>query len=142
MWWRRRLFSDIEELEREINRALEEFLYERPMWDLRKRRLEPLSQVIEEKNNFIVTVDLPNVRREDISLNVTENTLEVDARMQSCVRFDRWGTTQRECEFESFRKLIKLPSRVIVEGTTAKFKHGVLVVKLPKKLERHKIEVE
>jgi HSP20 family protein len=142
MWRRRRLLDEIEALEREIDEALEAFFYERPMWDISASQLEPLAHLTETEDKITVSVDLPLVKKEDIKLNVTGDVLEVDAKMQRCIKFERWGTVQRNCEFKSFRKVLKLPSEVIPEEAKAKFKQGILTVELPKRVRRHKIEIE
>jgi len=67
--------------------------------------------------------------------------LEVDATMQRCVKFHRWGTIQRQCEFKSFYKAIKLPSGVNTDKMKAKFEKGILTIEVPKKTKQYKIEI-
>ncbi|MBS7644404.1 Hsp20/alpha crystallin family protein [Candidatus Bathyarchaeota archaeon] len=141
-WWRRKMFEQIEALEREIGEAFEEFFYERPMWDIKTGRIKPLTYVTEAEDKIVVTADLPFVRKENIKLNVSEDTLEIEAAMERCVRFERWGTVQRSCEFKSFHRIIKLPSEVVPEEAKAKFKCGILTIDLPKKVKGYKIEIE
>lgn len=141
MWRKRRFIRDFEALEREIDEALEELFAERPMWDTRGQ-LEPLAYVTETEDKVTVSVDLPGVRKEDIRLNVTKEALEIDATMARCMKFEHWGTVQRQCEFTSFHKVMKLPSEVVPEEAKARFKHGVLVVDLPKKARRFTIKIE
>jgi HSP20 family protein len=142
LWRRRRIIDEIEALEREIDRMFEEFLYGKPMWDPAVGCFEPLTHMEELEDKIIVTVDLPYVRREDIILDVTPDSLRIEARMERPIRYERWGTVQRRCEFKGFKKEVKLPSEVVPEASKAKFKHGYLIVELPKKATRHKIEVE
>lgn len=139
MWRRWRTF-----LERvdELFERLEEELF-RPSWDAETQCLEPLVDVEERDDCVVVTADLPYVeRKEDIRLDVTEDTLTIEATMVRGFRLERWGTIQRNVEFKGFRKLIKLPAPVDPEGARATFRRGMLTVTLPKKVRRYTIRVE
>jgi HSP20 family molecular chaperone IbpA len=81
----------------------------------------------------MVEVDLPLVRKKDIHLRLVEKGLEVEASLTKCVRFERWGTVQRSCEFRSFYRIVSLPSPVVAEGATTVFKKGILRVEFKKR---------
>lgn len=142
MWRRRRIIDEIEALEREIDRVFEEILYGKPMWDPTVGCFEPLTYVDELEDKIVVTVDLPYVKKEDITLDVMPDSLRIEAKMGHPVKYERWGTIQRRCEFKGFKKEIKLPSEIVPEASKAKFKNGYLVIELPKKITRHKIRIE
>jgi HSP20 family protein len=113
------------------------------MWNLQRKSLVPLSSVTETEDKVIVEIDLPLVRKRDIRIRLVEEGLEVEASLTRCVRFERWGTVQRTCEFKSFYKIVALPSPVISEGASARFKKGILSVELKKRKEvEHKIPIE
>lgn len=105
----------------------------REMWDLRRGSLAPLVSVLETEDLVIVEVDLPLVKKKDIHLRLVEGGLEVEASLTKCVRFERWGTVQRSCEFRSFYRIVSLPSPVVAEGVTAVFNRGILRVELKKR---------
>lgn len=113
------------------------------MWDLTRGSLEPLANVQETEDRVVVEVDLPLVRKKDIRLRLVEDGLEVEASLLRCVKFERWGTVQRSCEFRSFYKVVPLPSPVVAEGTRATFRRGILKVELKKRKEtEHRIPLE
>jgi len=136
------VFEQMEAIEREIDQALEELFYERSMWDIKTGRIKPLAYVTEAEDKIIVSADLPFVLKKDIKLNVGEDTLEIEAAMERCMKFERWGTVQRSCEFKTFHRVIKLPSKVFPEKAKAKFKSGILTIDLPKKTKGYKIKIE
>ena len=107
----------------------------REMWDLQRGSLAPLVSVSETEDRVIVEVDLPLVKKKDIHLRLVEGGLEVEASLTKCVRFERWGTVQRSCEFRSFYRIVSLPSPVVAEGVTAVFNRGILRVELKKRRE-------
>ena len=137
---RREVFDEFHALEREMELAFEEAF--RPMWDIKSKSLEPLAYLKETEDKVIITVDLPLVKKKDIKINLVDNVLEVDATMQRCIKFQRWGTIQRQCEFESFYKAIKLPSGVNTDQIKAKFEKGILIIEVPKKTKQYRIEIK
>lgn len=126
-----------------IDEIFEEFeALMRPSWDATEKCLVPLVNIEDRNNEIIVTIDLPCVeRKEDIDLNVTEDNLEIIARMKKSIKWERWGTSQRHLEFETFRKFIRLPEKVDPEGARATFKNGILKVSLPKIRKRYAIKI-
>ena len=129
---RRRTLTPFEEYEESF----------RTMWDALEGSLEPLAQVEEYEKMIRVTADLPLVRKQDIKIKVTDDILDIEAKLNRCVTFDRWGTVQRRCEFRLFHKTIHLPAPVTTVGAKATFKKGLLVVDLPKTVTEHEIRVE
>jgi HSP20 family protein len=105
------------------------------LWDLRRGSLAPLASVSETEDRVIVEVDLPLVQKEDIRLRLVEEGLEVEASLTRCVRYARWGTVQRSCEFRTFYKIVALPCPVVAERAAATFKKGILRVELHKRRE-------
>jgi HSP20 family protein len=125
----------------EIDSFFEEI--ERPSWNLERKCLEPLVYVRDEDDEVVVDVDLPCVRKkEDIEVISTEKMLEIKAKMERAVKFGRWGTVQKDVNFDAFHRIIRLPSEVIPEEVRAKFDRGLLEVRLPKKHRKTRIEIE
>lgn len=112
-----------------------------PSWHSRGC-LEPLIHITEGEEEILISADLPCVRKEDIELYCTENAVEIRAKMSRQVRFERWGTVQREITFNSFRRSIALPAEVIPEEAKASFKGGILEVRLPKKIKKTRIRID
>jgi HSP20 family protein len=112
------------------------------MWDLIDRSLEPLAEVIEDEKSVRVTVDLPFVNKKDIKIKLVGDMLEIDAGLQRCVTFNKWGTVQKHCEFRSFHKSIRLPTTVTTIGAKASFKKGILVIYLPKTEAEHDVPID
>jgi HSP20 family protein len=115
----------------------------REMWSLQRESLVPLTRVFETEDTVVVEVDLPLVRKKDIRLRLVEAGLEVEASLTRCVRFERWGTVQRSCEFRFFYKIVSLSYPVVAEGARADFKKGILKVELIKrKALEYRIPIE
>ncbi|MEM3383681.1 MAG: Hsp20/alpha crystallin family protein [Nitrososphaerales archaeon] len=126
-----------------IDEILEEFeALMSPSWDATEKCLVPLVNIEDRNNEIVVMVDLPFVeRKEDIDLSVTEDRLEIIARMKEGIKWERWGTCQKQLEFKTFRKSIRLPEKVDPEGAKATFRNGILKVLLPKVRKRYTIKI-
>jgi HSP20 family protein len=134
---RRSLWGWIEDLLAEVEGAIV-----RPSWNSADRCLEPLVEIENRENEIIVTVDLPCVdKKEDISLEVSEDTLEIKATLKKAIRWERWGMVQKNIEFTAFKKIVTLPEKVKPEEASAVFKRGVLRVRLPKARRKFTLKI-
>jgi HSP20 family protein len=134
-----------EEMHRRFDRMFEDVFkdFSRPLMDVEQCVLEPLADVRETTTDIIVTIDLPFVdKKEDISIELLERSLEITAKTRKPICFERLGTTQRKIHFNEFRKKVNLPTDVDSEGITATLKRRVLAINLPKKVQRTKIRVQ
>ena len=104
--------------------------------------LEPLYEVEEKEDEILVTFDLPRVRKENVEINTTEDTLEVIAKMSDAVCWERWGVVQKKITFQAFRKQIRLPASIEPENAHAAFKSGILRITLPKIRRKVVINIE
>lgn len=137
MWSSRRISEWIDDI---LSDMEEEF---RPLWRAAERCLEPLVDVSITEDDVIVTVDLPCVlKKEDISLNVSEDSLEIKAVMHRNIRWDRWGTIQKEIGFDSFKKIVRLPAKVNPTKAKAKFRGGILTVILPRVRKKFTVKIK
>lgn len=78
---------------------------------------EPPTDVIESAKEVAVTLEVPGIRKEDIDLRVTEETLEVNV----------------DTEKRKYHKEVRLPAPVKPETTKATYNNGVLDVAIDKK---------
>ncbi len=134
---RRGIWGWIEDLLAEVEGAMI-----RPSWSASDRCLEPLVEVENRENEIIITADLPCVeKKEDISLEVSEDLLEIKAMLKQAVKWEKWGVVQKNIEFTAFKKVVALPERVKPEEASAVFKRGVLRIKLPKARRKFSLKV-
>ena len=101
------------------------------MWGC-EGNLEPLYDVEDKGSEILVTFDLPRVKKEDVEINTTEDTVEVIAKMSNTVCWERWGGIQKRITFQAFKKQIRFPVHIEPEKATASFKNGILRINLPK----------
>ena len=78
---------------------------------------EPLTDIIEGDDDVAVTVELPGVEKNEIDLNITNDSLEIKV-----------DSPQRK-----YRKKLDLPCDVIPKTTKATYKNGILDVSIKRK---------
>lgn len=143
---RRSIFEVMNEYMEDFRTWAEEIIEsataERPSWDIRSCCLEPLCNVFITIDEAIVTADLPNTDPKNIKVEaVSEDSIEIRAKMKRTLRFDDFGITHRRGEFSSFRCQVHIPVLVDTEQMQIDFKRGVLEVRLPRK-KGYEIKIE
>lgn len=104
---------------------------ENSFFDLESKTLKPLFRLELDDEWVSVTFDLPGVRKEDVEVTCTENMISLEAEMSKPVSLRVSGNKNRPALFERYTKKIQLPVRVDPEKGTAKYRNGMIVVKLP-----------
>ncbi len=113
---------------------IESVVAERPSWDIGSCCLEPLCNVFITVDEAVVTADLPNTDPKSIKVEaVSEDSIEIRAKMKRRLRFDDFGITHRRGEFSSFRCQVHIPVPINTKQIKTSFKRGVLEVHLPRK---------
>ena len=104
----------------------------------------PLSGVKETDTEVIATFEIPGATKEDVELNVTEDSIEVKATQ----KHEKEEKGKESCGYasvsRSFYKKVTLGTEVKAEQANAECKNGILTVTIPKadaKPETRKIEV-
>ena len=102
--------------------------------------IEPLSEMYETENSYIITVDLPFIKSKDqIEIYVKENEIEIIAKAGQTITWSSFEGFGKRVEVATFRKKITLPSKINPDNV----KNGILIVELPKLIERRKkVEIE
>ena len=92
----------------------------------------PLWDVHEDKNKFTVHLELPGLKREDMSVQL-ENGELVIAGERKCAPFSEdTEVHQQERYHGKFNRSITLPADVQTEAIKATYQDGILTVTLPK----------
>jgi len=143
---RRSIFELMREYMEDLEAAAEEMaelaVAERPSWDVRSSCLEPLCNVFVTTDDVVVTADLPYTEPETVKVEaISEDRLEIGAKMRQKMRFDDFGITHRKGEFSSFRCQVRVPVPVNMKRMKVYFKRGILEIHLPRR-RGYEIKVE
>jgi len=88
--------------------------------------------VIDEGNQFRVKMDVPGVKKNEISLNVTDNSLEVSAEHKEASEEKKKNYLRKERSHMSYYRTLPLSEKVVSGKVKAKLTDGVLDITLPK----------
>ncbi len=136
------IFDEIRRLERRMEKLFEEFA-ERPIRiPFREGFKSPEADIIETDKEFRIVVDLPGVKKEDIKINATEDTVEISAERKREEKEEREGFLRREREFGKFYRRFTLPTKVNPNEAKARYNNGVLEIVLPKVEAKERAEIK
>jgi HSP20 family protein len=122
-------FNDVEDMP--AVRALQETV-NRMFNDPGVRPWTPAVDILETENELLLKMDVPEVRLEDIQINLENQTLTVKGERKFEQKSGR-GYHRIERSYGAFARSFTLPATVDTEQVRADYKAGVLTITLPKK---------
>jgi HSP20 family protein len=106
----------------------------------------PRIDVFERDKRLITRVDLPGMKKEDVSVEVTDGYLTLAGERKHEKEEKAEDFYRREREYGSFSRTVPLPEGVKLEDVKATFADGVLEVSVPiaaaPELKPRKVEIE
>lgn len=103
-----------------------------PTRSYQERQFDPSCDIAESEDHFLLSVDLPGMKKEDIKIELNENVLTVSGERKR-EHSDTHGKYQRfEKTYGSFQRRFSLPSTVESGKVEARYEDGVLELCLPK----------
>lgn len=98
-----------------------------------KKFITPLTDIFEQPENFKLTLQVPGVERENLSIKIENNILTVKGFAQESNE-NKNVILRESCAQNYFRKFT-LSNSVDVENIGAELKNGILTLTLPKREE-------
>jgi len=88
--------------------------------------------VIDEGNQFRVKMDVPGIKKNEVKLNVTDNSLEVSAEHKEESEEKKKNYLRKERSQVSYYRSLPLSEKIISGKVMAKLADGVLDITMPK----------
>jgi HSP20 family protein len=95
----------------------------------------PAANIIEDEASFKIELAIPGFKKEDLKIEVRENTLKVWAEKEENKEEKTETYLRKEFGFETFSRSFRLPKTVETDAIAANYDHGVLTLSIPKKEE-------
>jgi HSP20 family protein len=142
-------FQEMERRFQEMERRFDDFIRRPfsllPSWmpGLRMREMEEVSpsmDIFTEGDDVVVKAELPGMKKEDIDVNLTEDTITISGEKEKEEEVQKKDYYTFERSYGSFKRSFSLPAEVQPEKASAKFKGGVLEIRIPKTEEAKKKE--
>jgi len=104
----------------------------------------PRVDIREEDKRFVIEADIPGVDPKDIEVHMDKGILSIRGERKSEQTVDEGNYTRVERSRGLFHRRFALPDSADPEGISAKGKHGVLEISIPKRAETtpRKIEIK
>lgn len=124
-------FSDIDSL---FNRVLPATFSRRPRLASGDMDVEwsPTADISETDKEYLIRAELPAVKKEDVSVSVTGNTITIEGERKQRKEDKDEKSIRVESFHGTFTRSFQLPDDVNVDKIRCEDKDGVLTVHLPK----------
>ncbi|ADP78051.1 heat shock protein Hsp20 [Methanothermus fervidus DSM 2088] len=103
---------------------------------------KPSVDVIDAEDKIIVKTDLPGVKKEDLDVKVSEDTVTISANVREELEVEKGNYFKKERRYGEAHREVKLPAKVKPKEAKAKFENGVLTIEIPKKEVKEKVSVK
>jgi HSP20 family protein len=91
----------------------------------------PKIDVFQRDNRLVTRVDLPGMKKEDVSVEVTDGHLALSGERKRETEEKKDNYYRSEREYGSFYRAVPLPEGVKLEDVKATFSDGVLEISVP-----------
>lgn len=104
----------------------------------------PSVDIKEDADKFVLQADIPGVKPEDIDVNMENGVLTIKGEKKTEAKTEQEGYKRVERTYGTFYRRFSLPDTANADAISAKSKHGVLEIVIPKReaVKPKKISVE
>jgi HSP20 family protein len=134
--------KELSTLRREMDDLFGRFFGEFPLARRMAEEWSPSVDISETKNSFVVKAELPGLEAKDINVSISGDMLTIKGEKKKEEEEKDEHRHYVERYYGSFQRTFQLPSTVKTEKIDATFDKGVLKIKLPKKPEAKKKDIE
>jgi len=99
----------------------------------------PAVNIVESKNDFMVSMAVPGMKKDDFNIDVSGNMLTVSCNKEEKKEEKEAKFTRKEYNYTSFSRSFTMPEDVNREKIDAHYENGILKISLPKREETGKL---
>ena len=104
--------------------------------------LTPSIDIKETEQNYVVSVEVPGVAKEDVDIRIDGNTLTIHGEKKQEKKEDKENYHCVERHYGSFERMLTLPTDANTDNIDAKFKDGVLTINIKREAKSVPKEVK
>ncbi|HGY54182.1 MAG TPA: Hsp20/alpha crystallin family protein [Caldithrix abyssi] len=104
--------------------------------------LTPLVDVEENDDEFVISAELPGMKRDDIKITFDNNMLNISGEKKAEKEMKEENFHRMERSYGKFSRTIPIPSGVKLDKIDAVYEDGVLTVHIPKTEEAKPKQIE
>jgi HSP20 family protein len=136
-----RPMRDVNSLHSEINRMFED-LWGTGEGETRTMRNMPPADIVEDKDHFRVTLEVPGLKKEEIKVTLQDHSLIISGEKKRETEEKDKTYHRVERSYGTFVRTFELPSEVDANKINAEFKDGILIITIPKSEESKPKEIQ
>lgn len=118
-----------------IEDIFENFFNDRFFPSLYKNSSQMKVDIKENEKEYILEVELPGIKKEEVNLEIDEGRLTISVRKDEQKEDKQDNYIRKERSFSAMTRSFEV-SDVETDGIDAKFENGLLLITLPKKQEK------
>ena len=138
--WRQEIEQPLTSFQREMNRLVDSFFGGEFPWGDGQWR--PRMDVAETESDIVVKAEVPGLDKDDISLSLQGDILTIRGEKKDERKEEKGSYRLLERRYGSFQRTVTLPTGVDPEKIEAKFRNGVLTIKMSKTEETRARKIE
>ena len=97
--------------------------------------------VYQTEKEIIIRAPIAGVSLDDLNISVTDDVITIRGERKLKEEISKKAYLSQECYWGPFSRAIILPDGIDKDGINAKFKEGILTIKVAKKAFQKKVEV-
>ena len=113
-----------------------------PMLKARDNGWEPDVDIFETKDDFVISAELPGLKKENVSLTLEDDILMLKGEKVRDAAEEDEGYNLSERKFGKFSRTFVMPDSIRSEKIKTSFKNGLLRVSIPKSEAAKEKEIE
>jgi HSP20 family protein len=92
----------------------------------------PAMDIAEQENEYVLVLETPGVKKEDVKLNIEDNVLTISGERKNHTLPEKASWMRNEISIGAFTRSVKLSKNINAEKISAELNDGVLKIVLPK----------
>jgi HSP20 family protein len=130
-------FTEIETIRQQLDKVFDQRATTR---DNSEATWMPALELADAGDNFVLKAQLPGIDPKDIDVQVTPEAISISGERRYENTDEKSGYVRSEFRYGKFHRVVPLPAHIQNDSVQAEYKHGILMLTLPKVTEaRNKV---
>ncbi len=130
-----RMFNSLNRRFKSVDKEDSDDEFENAVW-------MPLADISENKDSYLINVDLPGIDKKDVKISFTDGQLTISGERKQEKESKNSTYHRVERSYGKYYRSFNLPKEIKADEIDAEFKNGQLMITIPKSEEVKPKEIE